>query len=233
MKLAITVGLISLIVVSREGMCEMLNLSEVAEQYIKKRYPGRVASWNLTGGYRLKDEHPVEGKVQEFEYQNECERTNSSPTSKCFDSYTFYFSKSILTPFDLKANILVFYNGTPQTFSSNLSGATTITWKPKTVKNPMKYTNKTLQATCNFSAVVDLKGWLAFTLSYTRGDEAQRDAIPIGSMYDSTKGLRKHGSDGLRYTVEGTYWHARTCRPKGNKSNAKKNRTNQTRPPRK
>ncbi|KAL1426706.1 hypothetical protein MTO96_003304 [Rhipicephalus appendiculatus] len=130
-----------------KSICETLNLSEVAEQYIEKSYPGRVASWSLTGGYRLKYEHPVQGKIQEFEYQKECEHANSSLPPKCIDSYTFLFNKSILTPFVLKANISVFYNGTLQTFSSNLSSdASMITLNPKTVKDPNKYKNKSLQA---------------------------------------------------------------------------------------
>uniref|UniRef100_A0A224Y8U7 DA-P36 family member n=1 Tax=Rhipicephalus zambeziensis TaxID=60191 RepID=A0A224Y8U7_9ACAR len=233
MKLAITVGLISLIAVSRKGMCEMLNLSKVAEQYIKKRYPGRVESWSLTGGYRVGDEHPVKGNVQEFKYEKECEHTNSSLPPNCIDSYTLNFSKNILTPFVLKAHIAVSNNGTLHKFWFGLSGKSTITWNPRTVKHPNRYTNKSLQATCNFSAVIDLEGWLAFKLSYTRGDESENDAIPIGLMHNSTIGLVRTGSDRLQYTAEGTYWHARICRPKGNKNGAKKSRTSKPRPPRK
>ncbi|KAL1426707.1 hypothetical protein MTO96_003304 [Rhipicephalus appendiculatus] len=139
MKLAIILGLVSLTVFPKEGLCkrihQKLNLTEVAEKYLGERFGENLESWSLTEVPRLPEEPAVKGTVQPFQYD---------------------------------ANITALYKSKEHTFQFNLSDASSATWNPENLTEPINFTAAVMKWECEFRAEVDFKGWLAYTLRVER-----------------------------------------------------------------
>uniref|UniRef100_A0A224YDE6 DA-P36 family member n=1 Tax=Rhipicephalus zambeziensis TaxID=60191 RepID=A0A224YDE6_9ACAR len=219
MKLAITLGIMSLMVIFIEGTSKMLNLTEVAGNFLARRYGGRLKTYSLTQGYRLSNEPAVRGIVRKFMYEGACERRKGFNPRKCKHMHTWSVKKGIVTPFPLPANITVPYMNKTETFLFNLSGANTIPRDQRTSAESAIYTTEKKAVTCHFNVEVDFYGYVTFELFYARGDEPLKDAIAIGFMEDREKGLMKSYSEALRFNVTGTYTRRRMC---NNRKNGKK-----------
>ncbi|XP_049515309.1 uncharacterized protein LOC125941628 isoform X4 [Dermacentor silvarum] len=209
MKLAITLGLISLIlhIVPSKGISQMVNLTEEAVKYISKTNEG-IRWVSFKDKPQSGKESPVTVTAKNPVYDDGCEQPPGLNYTVYSDYFFWYIYQGIWTPFEIFVNFTVLYKGQKNhTFRVNLSHASYIVWDPENLTTPLPYTKNFSEKKCNFAVEVTFNGKFSYEVERPRGDNPKQNSVGVGLLENKTLGLVKHNDTTLAYNVSGVFQH--------------------------
>uniref|UniRef100_L7LQB7 Putative da-p36 protein n=1 Tax=Rhipicephalus pulchellus TaxID=72859 RepID=L7LQB7_RHIPC len=210
MRATVTIGLILLVILPREGTCDMLNLTDEVRKYILGYISTELEDFSLTK--KLLDKYtpsitPSTGKVT---YGPACKNPEYS-NSDCREFYTWIIHNSTVTPFTLPISLTALYKGKKnETHNVNINNATWVMWNPD---NLTEYPKSFSEEKCNFSIEVSFKGTFVYKVRKdVKGDKPLQGNEEIGRVaLNNPTRLAQYGDDTLKYNISGEFKHAVTC----------------------
>uniref|UniRef100_L7LTD7 Putative da-p36 protein n=1 Tax=Rhipicephalus pulchellus TaxID=72859 RepID=L7LTD7_RHIPC len=232
MKLVMTLGLISLLIVTTEAVeakiqkttgqvfsarqVEKANLTKQAERYFQRPIHRNVFNWSFTGDFAGLTQRPVTAKVENLVYDGNCSGVEKLTTKKCHEVNFWHIKRGIVTPFRLFVNVTLPNDKHGQVLTFDINNATNAYLNPKDLTKTIKHISKTLrriEEKCTFSVPVLFEGYILYTRKPGRGDLSDHDALGIGNIEEKDIGFIKISENRLSYNITGTYFVA--CLPVG------------------
>lgn len=214
MRPKISVGLILLMVFSREGTCSKLNLTGEVERYIREYIGYGVEDYSLKGKKVGTQSPAITASTGELAYGDGCTKPSRDPNMQCSDAYMFYIYNGISTPFSLLVNITLSFRGIRNdTHLVDINNASYVYWNPDNITIYPNDTTNYSEEKCEFYIQVLFNGTFAYKVPEVKGDKPKEGSYGIGSVAQINRNLTQYGDNVLAYNVSGTFLHAVACEP--------------------